>query len=253
MVKSSAPAASFLDAYSRRARLQPALISVLPLGIALGGCFPDKFWAWGALFGLLVSVGGSFLLAEIARGEGKARQDRLYISWGGPPTTRALRHRQTVNSVLLERRHGQLQALLPGVELPSAKQELEDPSHADAIYEVCVLVLREKTRDKKQFRLVFVENCSYGFWRNLWAMKTKAVGIVLLSLASLIISLRWRELHNSLAIGLVLDLCLLLFWVFFVNPAWVRLAADAYAESLLASCEELTKIESVKASQPESL
>jgi hypothetical protein len=53
------------------------------------------------------------------------------------------------------------------------------------------------------------------------------------------------DFHNHLQwpaislIATVTNIGLLLGWLFWFNPEWVRIAGEAYAERLLAACENL--------------
>src|ERR1700728_226876 len=111
-----------LDTYARRARLQPALLTALPIALAVFAWFPPDLLKWATLSSFLTYAGGTALLAQVARDQGKRKQPELYRRWGGKPTTRGLRHRETVNHFLLARRHSQLQKLLPDLHFPSAEE-----------------------------------------------------------------------------------------------------------------------------------
>ena len=76
-----------LDTYTRRARLQPALLAALPIGVAVLAWFPKGFTEWGVFAGLLTSAGVTALLARLARIRGKRLESKLFVLWGGKPTT----------------------------------------------------------------------------------------------------------------------------------------------------------------------
>ena len=48
------------------------------------------------------------------------------------------------------------------IQLPDAGAEAENPEDADALYTEAIAALRERTRDKARFPLVFEENVEYG-------------------------------------------------------------------------------------------
>jgi len=229
----------------RRARFQPAVIVALPLGLATLAISPNGIAGWGAVWSLFVFCGGTALMVQIARDLGKGKEPWLYKRWGGKPTTRLLRHRNTSNKVILSRRHQKLQTLLPGIQIPTAAEEEADPNGADEIYDACTAHLLERTRKKDAFPLVFDENCNYGFRRNLWGMKslgivTSLVGTLAI-IAVLVIGFRSGVTLQPVAFACAaIDGLLLLCWCFWFTPQWVRTAAYAYAERLLASCETLT-------------
>ena len=235
-----------LDTYARRARLQPALLVALPLGIAVLAWFPKGLTEWGVFAGLLTSAGGTALLARLARIRGKRLESELFELWGGKPTTVALRHRDSQNPVLLERRHAQLSRIARGISIPRAPEERVDPHAADAAYDACVTVLIERTRDRKRFPLLFEESCNYGFWRNLWGLRPIGIAASLLGTAAMVL-LAYRHgfaLDFKTAIGGGIDLFFLLGWLFLVRKDVVRMAASSYSDRLLGTCEDLAAQES---------
>jgi len=229
------------DSYNRRARLQPAFIVVLPVGLAILAWSPDGVKRWTVLWTLFVWAGGTALLAQLARDLGKRKEPSLFESWGGKPSTRILRFAACENPVLVTRRHESLQKALPDLRVPTQAEEFSDPKHSDDIYDACVRWLLEKTRDKKKFSLVFEENCNYGFRRNLWGMRAWAILVSAISLLFGIAGLAFHPKSTAVpfvsygAIGCIA--CLLFFWLFVCGADWVKLPADAFAERLLACAE----------------
>jgi hypothetical protein len=235
---------SIKDAYVRRARLQPALIVTLPVSLAVLAWSSGDIKSWTPLWSLIVGAGGTSLLAQVARDLGKRKEQALYVRWGGKPTTRLLRYRDSDNAVLVTLRHKTLQALVPDLTIPNEAEESANPKHSDDIYDACVRRLLELTRDSKKFPLVFEENCNYGFRRNLWGMRTWALLINLVSIVACIPRLRtvWSTAESPLAYGATgCTVCLLLFWLFVCTSNWVKAIADAFAERLLASADILAK------------
>ena len=235
-----------LDTYTRRARLSSALVVVLPLTLSTLIFFPNELTLLGVIVSLLVCCGGTALLAQVGRDMGKGKEENLFTSWdGGKPTTRILRYSTAPNLMVLAQRHQKLQELLPNLPIPTEADEAANPKKANEAYEACVAFLRGKTRDKEKFSLVFEENCNYGFRRNLWGMKPIGIAMSVLGvlLAGGVIVANFLFLKSSippLAImcGIV-NLLLLILWVFLFTPTWVKIAADAYAERLLEFCENL--------------
>lgn len=230
-----------LDPYELKARLAPALLVILPpalLGIAWN---PGVSWA-GTVVTTLVAFGGTVLLAQIGRDLGRRKEPWLFALWGGKPTTVRLRHRTPgTNKVMLARYHAKLSKLI-ATKLPSEAQETKNPDKADETYEAGSAYLRVHTRDVKKFPLVFKENCNYGFRRNLWGLKPigaslAAIGVI--ALVSRIVFL-WGSSEVLLpATCAAVNGAMLAGWLFWFRPAWVRLAADAYAKELLEACERL--------------
>ena len=137
------------DHYSFRARLQPALFTLLPAAIGIfAWTGPGVKWQ-SALWTLFGTVGGTFFLGILARSLGKQIEPGLWQSWGGPPTTQLLRHSGSGNPVLRERWHKCLSKLL-GQPLPTAEEEAADPVSADEAYRAGTKLLINKTRDVKK-------------------------------------------------------------------------------------------------------
>jgi hypothetical protein len=232
---------TLLDSYTRRARLQPAFLAILPIGIAALVWFPKSLIEWGVFAGLLTSAGGTALLARLARIRGKKLELRLFELWGGKPTTVALRHRDAQNPVLLERRHTQLSRIANGLHIPREPEERENPQAADAAYDTCVAVLIERTRDRKSFPLLFEENCHYGFWRNLLGLRPLGIATSFLGTIAIAFLIYRKDLALDFktALGGAIDLALLASWLFLVRPHVVKMAAESYRDRLLGACEEL--------------
>jgi hypothetical protein len=251
------------DDYNRKARLTPALLVGLPIVLIATALFPDQFWSWGGVVSLLAWFGVLKLLAQLARHTGKKIEDDLYKSWGGKPTTCLLQHRTAKNKVELARQHSKLSELT-GQAIPNYEEELANPDLADQIYETCVKFLISKTRDHSKFFLVYEENCNYGFRRNLLGLKpfgiiASSIGILSLGAqyafavglpdkltsfqlsnsAQIIMSLKFANYPPLAIVCLLMNTFLLIAWLFWINPDWVKDAADSYAIRLLESCENL--------------
>jgi hypothetical protein len=233
-----------LDEYSRNARLKPAFIVVLPLALTIAVLGFKQSAAEGVLLGIASSLGFTFLLAQLVRDRGKAKEPKLFQLWGGKPTTAMLRHGEPrINLQTRTRYHKKLGSLL-SLPLPSDAQQRVDPAGADAKYETCVDYLLSRTRDTQRFQLLFQENVNYGFRRNLWAMKPVGLVISVASLATLsavnlfeaaVGDVRWFT--NLTAITIIA--LLLTWWLLRINPNWVRLSADEYARRLLSCIDDL--------------
>jgi len=237
---------SNLDAYTIRARLRPALIVVLPVALVVLIFFPNDLTTLGLIVSVIVACGGTSLLSQIGRNRGKSKENFLYAQWeGGKPTTRILRHSTSTNSIILEQRHNKLKELFPSLKIPNISEEATLPEEADQVYDACIKLLIGKTRDKDKFPLVFEENCNYGFCRNLWGMKPLGIttSIIGLLVSMGLIATNFYILKSTIPsfaiICSLLSFLLLFLWIFLFTPSWVKVAADAYAERLLESCEIL--------------
>lgn len=231
---------NLFDHYSFRARLQPALLTLFPVALAVfAWTGPGEKWV-SALWTLIGTVGGTFFLAIFARNKGKGLEQELWQSWGGAPTTQLLRHRGPANPIMRERWHRSLAKLL-GKSFPTAPEETADPLSADNIYAAAVRLHIGKTRDTKKYPLVYKENVHYGFCRNLYAMRGLGITVSILGAIAGSAAGIWFIHNNNAQIApwvcasLSSFMCVL--WVFVVKSSWVKMPAFAYAERLLESTE----------------
>jgi hypothetical protein len=233
---------NLFDHYSFRARLQPALLTLLPgaFGI-IAWTGPDKPWM-SALWTLFGTAGGTYFLAILARNQGKQLEPALWRSWGGTPTTQLLRHTGQANHVLRERWHDCLSKLI-NKPFPTLQHEIANPENADQIYGAGVKLLIGKTRDTKKFPLVYKENVLYGFCRNLYAMKRAGIIISLLGvIVSSVAGVCFIRSGNPQIVPWICATASILFlfwWIFKINSDGVKVPAFAYAERLLESTENI--------------
>jgi hypothetical protein len=232
-----------MDAYTRRARLYPTLLAALPLSVFAIAVFPSVPGWWPKFAALFSASGFPVLVGQLGRSAGKRKEAALFEAWGGAPTTALLRHSSRRNPFLVQRDHENLSSLLQK-PFPTAEQEAQAPHDADALYETAVRLLRERTRDRKRFPLVFEEVANYGFRRNLWGLRQLGLWATVLSLAAAGVTLILM-VTNALAVPaapflavILLDILGLVLWLRVVSPDWVKESAFSYAEQLLASTEQ---------------
>jgi len=235
----------FFDLYSLRARLLPALLALLPLFLATALWSPELYDFGTSLAGLAVACGLTVALAHFSRGRGRAVERRLVHDWGALPATLWLRHSDcTLDHETKARYRAYLEKNVPHWSAPTPAEELSSPDAADERNGSAVKWLIENTRDRRRFSLVFEENVSYGFRRNLLGLRP--VGSAIAIAVTLWFAYRtysglsdplnpgWREIA---AIAMIVIITL--WWTKVVTQRWVRDAADAYARALLAACDAL--------------
>jgi len=230
------------DTYTRIARVKPALLVVAPAALAILAWFPDA--KLGAVWAVIVTSGGTYLMSQVARALGKAKEQDLFAKLGGHPTIKRLKQLDAPNAMTLQRYRRKIQQLLPDHPLPTPEQERNDPGAANRNYLSIMQFLIEQTRDKTRFDLLFQENCQYGFARNLWAMKAWGVGICLVSLAAVCYLAYLQHLGPAGIVPLTLiciatDVIILVAWLFWVTPKLAKIPSEAYADRLLASLDSL--------------
>jgi len=223
------------DGYIWAARVCPVLIVALPVGLATYAWVPDVFSGSNMAWPVTLFGGVALLLAQLGRDRGRDREPFLFSLWHGKPTTRMLRHRDTTyDSITLTRYHDKLGAAT-GCRAPTPDEELIDPEASDEVYESYVEFLKERTRDHD---LIRSENTSYGFRRNVWGLRP--VGVVLSLAGTVAAALAFLgPCGTTWVVPGIINLLLSVFWLVRVNPDWVRIAADAYAQRLVASADSL--------------
>ncbi len=243
------------DPYERPARLYPALLTLLPLLAIVMLYYGPKASAMTGAVTVAISCGGLYLTTNLCREFGKLLEHRLYLEWGGKPTTQLLRHRDTTIEGVTKQRYHQCLANKINVSFPSRDQESNDPAAADDIYQSGVRWLLNHTRpdDGKKFELLFKENVAYGFRRN--ALGMKPIGL-LISIGSLL----WVLLKEGVLLGsgrpvvdlaavshisdagiaaVTVSMMMLVAWMLFFTKTSARTAAFTYAETLLRACDSL--------------
>jgi hypothetical protein len=244
--------AKFADPYDRQARLSPALLALLPLVVTAMIILGDEATMLGNAAMAAIGCGVLYWMTGVARDRGKALEPGLFNAWGGKPSIQLLRHRNgVIDAVTKARFHRFLEARLQ-VNFPSPDAEAGAPAEADRLYESATRWLLEQTRDTSKHGLLFTENISYGFRRNMLGMRR--IGVFLAALSTLLLGVdggwQWPATWAGLAeqfpavssahrVGLLACLGSAVVWTFGVSEARVRTAAFAYAERLVATCEVL--------------
>ncbi|WP_338893839.1 hypothetical protein [Sinorhizobium meliloti] len=234
-----------LDGYVVRARLFPAMLAIAPafvfLLVTVGVAYKDL----GLPEVLMtVTVGVLFFaFADIARRFGRSAERKMFVSTGGRPFPTVLRHRDsTLNAKSKARALTYLAGEL-GEPAPTPEQEAADPAGADAFYVSCGDLLRGRTRDQSRFSLLFAENVSYGFRRNLYGLRYPGLVLNALTVAGSIWLIYRAGGENLTQYGVVLVVAAVhaLYFTFGVTQRAVLDASQTYGRQLALSCEDLMK------------
>jgi hypothetical protein len=232
------------DKYTRQARLKPSLLVVLPAFVTVAVWLPKVWTLLGGLAAIISACGLTFLLAEVARFQGRKVERAMIAANGEKFTTILLRHRDpTISSATKKTYHAFLKKASKR-SLPSFESEQTDPVAADDCYRGAVEWLLEATRSEKRFPLVRAENVSYGFRRNLFGLKRPAVLLITLCIAAnVFFCIRKFQVDPTrfwagsfvgvalAAVGLV--------WLTIITMAFVEDAGRTYALRILAQCDVL--------------
>ena len=230
------------DTYSFRARVLPVYLTLAPIVLLLAAVVPE---------GLKLPIGGaaalvfapiSFFLGQVGADFGKRLEKSLWTNWGGPPTTRFLRHgNDEFNEVTRGRVHAKLRQL--GLHVPTREEQDQDQCAADTHYQSCTQDLIRRTRDTRKFPLVFKVLTEYGFRRNLLGLKALGVSLSVVGVAGSVWSTytAWTATNELPAVSLIAGLIsagLLLAWLVWVTERTVKLSADRYARFILEAALE---------------
>lgn len=239
----------FLDTYILRARLLPAVIGVTP-AMALAAIAIS--WADLTLPQVIATtaVGVLFVAAsDLARRMGKRFERRMFASTGGRPIVALLRHSdKTLDTRTKERYRGFLAQQL-GETPPSARDQTRNPDAADGFYNRCGIWLRERTRDKATFKILFEENVTYGFRRNLYGLRWPGLALNAIAVGICVYWLSpygsWIGRATRTEIYAVLMIAALhaIYFLFFVTRKSVEEASDQYSRQLVLSCEGIMERE----------
>lgn len=234
-----------IDDYTLQARVAPVLLAVFPLSLYIASFFSSESIAIGLVTGLLAISGLGPLIAQLGRDSGRLKEAELYKEWGGKPTTRLFRFNGSdFDSLRVSALHKNMKSLLSDDSCDI--NEVDAPEEADKLYSRWTDYLREATRDKVAFPVVYAENINYGFRRNLYGLKRVGICFSILIILAILFSHFFREasvLNKSLSAmeesTIVVSVIMVYFYMFIIKKNWVKIAADAYAKSILLASDKL--------------
>ncbi len=236
----------FLDTYSLKARLFPAILAVAPVIIL---CLLCASWVDPGLpeaVGAVAVMVLFFAAANLARRFGRAKERTIFADTGGRPRNPELTYADSTFPAPQKGRYRDYLAAELGLAAPTADDELDRPEEAQAFYDQAYGWLRENTRDTEAFKLLFNENMSYGYYRNLLGLKPIGVLLNLLSLGTAAAIVHFQPDFASLSNGKLVALGGLAaihlgYFVFGVTRKAMLDASAIYARQLVLSTETLMK------------
>lgn len=246
---------NLLDEYALRARVAPTLVVVVIPVIGFL-CWLPTFSTTQLALAAALSTVLIAVFSQLGRDQGRGLQPKLYAAWGGQPAVQLMRTRSNLLAKETRERYRlKLESISPALRLPSEIEEVTDPDGADSRYDSVCLFLRDSTRNKATFPLVFAENVNYGFRRNLLGMKKAGIALSLAGTVSALLATIVGMKTDGLdlppvpVVAAALNAVLLTWWLLRINSEWVRVAAFAYAERLIGACDSIA----VATSPPKSI
>ncbi len=184
-----------------------------------------------------------FAVADLSRARGRKIEAKLYEEHDGIPSiTMFRRNDQTIDAGSKDRYREILTEKL-GAAAPSPEEESANQVAADAFYGQCGVWLRQNTRDTKKFPILFGENVTYGFRRNLLGVKALALwlnAIVVAVCAFILWRMTWdigTPLGSKVTVVLVVAAAHAAYILLAVSRNAVWDASRAYGRELILSCE----------------
>lgn len=232
------------DLYTVKARLAPAIITVAPAIALLVAVLDlrsfDATQLW-ATIGLVVVL---FALSNVSREAGRRVQNRVYRDNGGWPTFDPIYYSDRTFSDEAKLRYLSFLSKQLRRPYPTMEKATSDPLSARQFYNEAATWLREATRDTTQYRIIYDENITYGYFRNMLGLKWIALMMNLaVSLTCLLILYGYIQLFNdataSLPYVLTVSALHFVYVLFGVSDARMREASKRYARQLLLACDKL--------------
>ena len=235
----------FLDAYIIQARLFPAILGIAP-AIALATVAVT--WDTFSLPQVITTTAVAVLFvgfSDIARRFGKRAERKLFRETGGRPVITLLRHSNRTFDEKTKSRYLKFLESMLGEISPTLEEENDTPLVANGFHERSGNWLRERTRDTARFKILFEENKTYGFRRNLFGVKWPALilNLAVILICIQIISAR-IDFPNDPTLTQVFTVLVIAaihacYFFLFVSENAVIEASDQYARQLILSCESL--------------
>lgn len=225
------------DDYDFETLIVPAVLLATPVAAALTVYGFSVSKALG--FTLLgVELFAFFFVATSSAIRNAGKKIELKIFETGFPTTVMLRADKSGLNKQAEGRRAQVEQL-SGVTLLTYAKAKNNFAEQDECILSAVNKLKEKMRSKK-FNLLRRELKSYGYFRNMLAVKKlglllSSVGLVL-SVCSFIVPIQ-GVFHTLVTQIVVIGVCIIfiLFWLIGINKENVKSAANRYAEQFFKS------------------
>jgi hypothetical protein len=233
-----------MDAYDVQARFAPivfALLPVLLVAIIVVPGLGQMRLAGGTIAGLLL-LALPYVGTRIARAAGRARQDALFASWGGMPTTAMLRYRDArLNPQTKQVYRNRLARLGQAFPIPTEAEERADPAGADIKIAAAVSEVRERAK-RQGIKPVHRENINFGAARNAYGLKPFGFTLTLVSLALLITIVALRGGLKPTPLELLVAVAIAIIgsaWIFFCTAETVRHHGEGYALALFEAIDQV--------------
>ncbi len=222
-----------LDSYYIRARLSPCIIVVAPIALTLFLCFGDVFNMVSSTVVICILLALTNYIPVIQRVICAKKVHFVnYAALLLSPDNKE------IDDISKRRYYSKLAKMDPSFEVFNHGGEQDSIT---ACCESAVILLRTKTRDD---HIVYEENISYGFCKNILLVKRLGMTLCVLMIITIVIcSYCFFEDITSIPmknwVALFLVVILLVFWLFGVNYRIVEISGKRYAKALIHAIDTL--------------
>ncbi len=221
-----------LDDYELKARIAPGLILALPILVDAVYAAPIlSSWPIFAASGVC-SLALVYGLGHLVRARGKAIEADLWNRWGGPPSTRFLRHRDSLFGAELKASIQNALAKKFSSRLLTQIEEAKSPERADKAIADAFRQVRQYLRQHDPNGLWYKNVLEYGFCRNLLGCRViwAAVALAATIFAGLYGFRTGAGLLNPAAAIGGLSLMCAVYTGWAILPNATKRTAESYAE-----------------------
>lgn len=232
-----------MEKFDLNSKIYPILITALPI-ILMWSLFVkiipvENFILFSSAFVPVIF----FLISQFTRDFGRRVEKKLWLEWGGMPTTQLLsKENETIDLITKDRYHSKLIGIFKS--LSSSESDFDSETNSTLIYDAWCKYLRTRTRDKSRFPLVHKELINYNFRRNLFALKKLGLVIATISIFGSFFFLFFgycfhQEIDPYCILVLVFQFLIILMWLIGVTSEFVKKSGFNYAQSLLETIDLL--------------
>lgn len=228
--------------YNVRSRLSVSVFVLSPLLILIFLTLPEARSLSSTIIFGLVLIPLSNLIIISSRELGVKAMKSCYTNESLPAQSFLLLKDTTLNEQTKQRYYSFLKQHISSFSISEDEQVMK-VSAEDA-----VTWLIAQTRDSSKFPLIHEENMNFGFAYNLLGLKKIGILLTILSLAINLVLIYLVSFNFisyniiSLFLCFLLNLGIMLIWIFVISKSLVRSCGKKYARALLAACDNI-KIE----------
>ena len=226
---------SLSDRYERKAQLLPGLLLAAVPALTFGSVL-QEFASWYAAASTAIGVEflAAIVLGKFAQARGRRVEEKLWKTWGGPPTTRWLRPwDQTCSDQQKQKWRGAIKRLT-GMTLPASVPLNGNEEEADRAISDVMRQLRYGLRGKPEAAMIAIHNEDYGFARNLCGVRCHWVLLSFASVTACGVAFAFG-MRPFLGIAISGGFVIASLFIALELPHHVKRCADRYAESLFAT------------------